>query len=159
LASGYQETGLWSVHINAPTGAFQQQYVSPISFPVRLKKANLVTKATYRTAPQGERPEPPCLGSTLEPRAEPGNLCVYRGGSLKGGLEAMDHNAAFFEFAASNGEIFIAQGKVEPPGEFVVFRSVHNSPAFKEEFAETEPGVITEAAYMEGGGVWAVTEK
>jgi hypothetical protein len=149
------------VHINAPTVAFQQQYVSAISFPVRLKKLAQVLKATYLTAVDVEKPGsvPGCVGTALEPVAEPGNLCVYRGFALKGGLEIMDHNAAFFNFASTNGETFLPGEKVSPLGELVLFRSVHNAPEFKEEAGETEPGVITEAAYMEGGGSWAVTEK
>jgi hypothetical protein len=157
LASGYQETGVWSVHISAPTGAPQQQYVSPISFPVRLKKGDLV-KAVYRTSAQVEAPSAPCLGSSLEPRAEAGNLCVYRGIGLHGGLETEDRNATFFGFVNTNGENETVIGKVEPLGVGVVFRSVNNSPVFTEEPAE-EPAVITERAYMEGIGAWAVTEK
>jgi hypothetical protein len=146
------------VHINAPTGAYQQQYESPLSFPVRLKKGSLVTRATYRTAFAAEQPFPPCLGTVREPVAETGNLCVYRGQSL-GSIEGMDKNAAFFGFTDLAGELFTTSKKVGNLGELVLFRSVNNSPFFKEEFGEAEPGVITEAAYMEGGGSWAVTER
>jgi hypothetical protein len=146
------------VHINAPTGAFQQQYESPISFPIRLKEGELV-KANYRTAQETEASTitPPCLGSVDEPLAEPGNLCVYRGQSL-GGLETQDKNAAFFGFTDPVGENSTISGHVGELGEMILFRSVHNSPSFKEEVGE-EPGVITQGAFMEGGGSWAVTEK
>jgi hypothetical protein len=158
LASGYQETGTWSVHIAAPTGAPQQQYESPISFPVRLKKGALI-KATYVPASQ-EFPKPPCNGSPLEPTAEPGNLCVYRGFANKGGLERQDQNAAFFAILNSNGENSAVEGKISPLGVLVAFRSVNNSSEFKEEIplaGEAKFSTITEAAYMEGGGSWAVT--
>jgi hypothetical protein len=156
LASNFQETGTWSVHINAPTGAWQQQYTSPISFPVRLKKGAVV-KATYRNATEAEAPKAPCNGTINEPIAEVGNLCVYRGAPL-GGLETADKNAAFFGFVEPNGTPFTTSKKVGFLGELVLFRSVNNSPSFKEEVGE-EPGVITEGSYMEGGGSWAVAEK
>jgi hypothetical protein len=145
------------VHISAATGAPQQQYESPISFPVRLKKGDQV-KAKYLRAVEVEKPTPPCAGSALEPRAERGNLCVYRGFGDKGGLESEDRNAAFFGFTNTNGESLNIINKVEPLGALVVFRSVNNSPSFTEEPNE-EPGAITERAYMEGGGAWAVAEK
>jgi hypothetical protein len=78
-----------------------------------------------------------------------------------GGLEIQDRNAAFFEFTAANGEPFTTSKKVGVLGEKVVFRSVNNAPSFKEELpvgGEASYGTITEAAYMEGGGSWAVTE-
>jgi hypothetical protein len=156
LASGFQETGTWSVHINAPTGARQQQYMSPISFPVRLKKGDTV-KAVYRTAVQAEQPEAPCVGSPLEPIANAGTLCVYRG-FAKGALESQDEGAAFFGFTDTNGEFFSVSGKVGSIGESVVFRSTENTPSFKEEPLE-KPGILAHAAYMEGFGSWAVTEK
>jgi hypothetical protein len=146
------------VHINAPTGAFQQQYNSPISFPVRLKKGTGVTTLTYRTEIQAEIPTPPCVGTVEEPVASPGNLCVYRGSS-KGGLEAMDKNAEFFGFFTPKGENGVLVKRPGFLGEAIVFRSRENTPAFKEEAGETEPGTITNAAYMEAFGSWAVTEK
>jgi hypothetical protein len=158
LASGFQETGTWSVHINAPTGAFQQQYMSPISFPIRLKKGTGVTTLTYKPEPVAEEPARPCLGTVEEPTAEPGNLCVYRG-SFKGGLEAMDKNAAFFQFSTPRGENSTLVKRPGFLGEAIVFRSRENTPVFKEEVGETEPGTITNAAYMEAFGSWAVTEK
>jgi hypothetical protein len=157
LASGFQETGTWSVHINAPTGAFQQQYVSSISFPVRLKKPAGVTTITYRPEAVSETPTPPCMGTIEEPVAAPGNMCVYRG-ELKGGLETQDKNAAFFGFDSPKGENAILAKRPGFTGELILFRSVNNSPSFKEEVGE-EPGVITEGSYMESGGSWAVQEK
>jgi hypothetical protein len=162
LASGYQETGMWTVHIAAPTGAPQQQYESPISFPVRLKKGNLV-KASYLTSRQSEIPGsvPGCLGLPIEPKAEKGHLCVYRGYADKGALESQDQNAAFFGFTDAIGELFAVSAKVGVLGEKVIFRSVNNTPSFKEETplpGEALFGTITESAYMEGGGSWAVTE-
>jgi hypothetical protein len=158
LASGFQETGVWSVHIAAPTGAPQQQYESPISFPVRLKKGDLV-KAAYVNSKQAETPGivPGCLGLPMEPVAEKGRLCVYRGFADHGGLESEDRNTAFFGFVDAEGENFAISAKVGVLGERAVFRSVNNSPGFTEEPNE-EPGSITERAYMEGGGSWAVTE-
>jgi hypothetical protein len=147
------------VEVNAPTGAFQQQAVAPISFPVRLKKGDLV-KGTYLTAAQVEKPGsvPACGGSALEPTATAGNLCVYRGQGLKGGLETQDKGAAFFELTDTVGENVATSGKVGPLGALAVFRSTANSPSFKEEIAE-EPGIITEGAYLSAGGSWAVQEK
>jgi hypothetical protein len=145
------------VHISAPTGAPQQQYESPISFPIRLKKGDLV-KPVYRSSVLDEKPEQPCAGSPLEPIAQAGNLCVYRSNADHGALESQDRNAAFFTFTDSFGENSAISGKVGPLGEKVVFRSVNNSAPFAEEGTEA-PAVITEMAYMEGGGSWAVTER
>jgi hypothetical protein len=103
----------------------------------------------------------PCLGSPLEPFASKGTLCVYRGFGFKGGLELQDHNAAFFELANSLGENLAVTGKVESLGALVVFRSVSNTPEFKEEppiVGEAQFGTITESAYLAAAGAWAVTE-
>jgi hypothetical protein len=156
LASGYQETGTWSVNISAATGDPQVQASAAISFPVRLKKGDTV-KGVYRTVTEVEKPAAPCAGSPLEPFAEKGHLCVYRGFAFKGGLESQDRNAAFFELADSNGENEALTGKVEPLGSLVVFRSVNNSPIFAEEVGEG-PSKITELSYLSAAGAWAATE-
>jgi hypothetical protein len=158
LKTGYQETGLWSVHVNAPTGAPQQQVMAPIVFSVRLKKGALV-KAVYKTATMTETPTtPPCLGTALEPRPQVGFLCVYRGFANHGALETQDQGASFFGFTDANGENFGVSGKVGDLGELAVFRSTENTPSFKEEPSE-EPGELAHRAYMEAGGSWAVQEK
>jgi hypothetical protein len=60
-----------------------------------------------------------CQGIVNEPAAEPGNLCVYRGGNF-GSLEKTDKNASFAEFhTAAGGGI----GAVGHLGQLVIFRS------------------------------------
>jgi hypothetical protein len=147
------------VQINAATGAPQVQAAVPISFPIRLKKGDTV-KAKYETATEVEKPAAPCAGSDLEPIASNGELCVYRGFAFKGGLEAQDQNASFFEFTDTHGESFSISGKVSPLGEIVVFRSPNNVDPFKEEAPVGEEAKVThtsEQAYMSGAGAWAVT--
>jgi hypothetical protein len=161
LASGYQESGTWSVHVSAPTGAPQVEAIAPISFPVRLKKASLVTKATYRSQIESEAPKPPCVGTQNEPFAEVGNLCVYTGAHL-GGLEEQQTNVGFFGFIDPEGLPFTTSKKVGVLGEGVQFRSLENTPAFKEErpeAGEAPYGTITHSAYMALFGSWAVAEK
>jgi hypothetical protein len=83
----------------------------------------------YVNAKQAEIPGsvPGCVGSVVEPIAEPGNLCVYRGGNF-GSLEAGDKNAGFSEFHTPLGN---GAGEVSRLGQLVIFRS--------SEFNQEEP--------------------
>jgi hypothetical protein len=55
----------------------------------------------------------------VEPVAEPGNLCVYRGGNF-GSLEREDKNAAFSQFRTPLG---VGAGEPSRLGQEVLFRS------------------------------------
>jgi hypothetical protein len=161
LPSGYQESGTWSANVSAVTGAPQVQVTAAITFPVRLKKGAVV-KAVYRNVKEDEAPMVPCAGSPTEPFVSAGTLCVYRGFAFKGGLETQDRNMAFFTLVEPNGENSATEGRAGNLGEGVVFRSVNNTPEFKELSpveSEAAYGTITEAAYLSAFGSWAVTEK
>jgi hypothetical protein len=152
LPSKGQETGSWTATISGPTGAPQIQYMAAISYPIRLVETSTIT-ATYRPESLSEKPEPPCLGSVNEPIAEPGNLCVYRGGNF-GSEEKQDKNASFNKFEFPNGK-FAGPLETGNIGTLVVFRAPNAG--FKEE--GTAPETLKTPAYLSAGGSWALTEK
>jgi hypothetical protein len=125
--------------------------MAAISFPVKLKTARKIT-LVYRNQKEAEVPKPPCLGLPNEPIAEPGTLCVYRGGNF-GSLEEQDKNAAFFGSEDPNCAYFTTSKNVGVVGQLVLFRSLD----FTEE--GTTPATLKEATLLEAGGSWAVTEK
>jgi hypothetical protein len=123
---GSSEKGVWSVHVSQVTGGPQVQVDSPITYQIPLCKEtstglNPQLKYNYVNAVQAETPGsvPGCVGSPVEPIAEPGNLCVYRGGNF-GSLERTDKNAGFVAFHTPLG---VASGEVSRLGMLVVFRS------------------------------------
>src|SRR5262245_44132073 len=66
LPSKAQETGVWSVNMQAPAAGFPQIQASGLaSYPIRLKETAALN-ATYRNAVQSETPEPPCVGTVNE---------------------------------------------------------------------------------------------
>jgi hypothetical protein len=151
LPSKGQETGVWSVPaVTGIPGDMQVQEMGVASFPLRLKETATIT-AKYRNEKESEAPEPPCVGSQNEPFAEPGFLCVYRGGNF-GSLESQDKNAKFFNFEKPNGQLLIP-GEVGVLGVLIAFRSNQ----FTEE--GTTPAKLTAETYLDAGGSWAVTEK
>jgi hypothetical protein len=72
LPSGKTETGVWWFQGNGSAYGG----VSPISFPIPLTKADAEgIEVKYWQEDVAEDPE--CTGDTLEPKAEPGVLCIY----------------------------------------------------------------------------------
>ena len=87
-----------------------------------------------------------CLGSPNEPVAEPGYVCVYRGG-FKGILEKEDKNAKFFAIYAAGGNI----NETASSGQLIAFRTT--------EFNEGVIEPIAKEAFLAAGGGWSVTAK
>ena len=80
LPSEKTETGSWGVNLPKETSL---SFV-PLSFPIPL--AAELAGADVHVIPLGEEGEEGCTGGTaVEPKADPGNLCVYVGGSAGGG--------------------------------------------------------------------------
>ena len=77
LPSGSSETGYFELRgeSGASVGPF---FVSTISFPLRLAEAPTET-IFFNASEASEEEEEKCPGSQLEPEAEPGILCLYRG--------------------------------------------------------------------------------
>jgi hypothetical protein len=75
LPSGKTETGTWSA---GPVPAGEAEMFGSISFAIPL--ASAVTPVTV-TLEQSEKKEVPagCSGTATEPKADPGNLCVFEG--------------------------------------------------------------------------------
>ncbi len=79
------ETGAWSF----PTQSASRILLATISFPIQLETALAVPQVHY-VGPKDKISE--CPGTAAEPKAEPGNLCVYQspfafGVELKSGSE------------------------------------------------------------------------
>jgi len=116
-----------------------------VSYPVPLcegevLKLQYVTEADLRSGslPAG------CVGSVLEPAAEPGYLCVFRGGG-DGALETQDVNAKFLNFRSTIG----AEDLTSDTGELVVFRTT--------EFNELARETLKKEAHLTAEGSWVVT--
>jgi hypothetical protein len=154
LPSKAQETGVWSATLLSPTKGPQTQTAGVVSYPVRLKKGAVILEK-YVNEKEIETPKAPCLGSVNEPKAEPGNLCVYRGGNF-GSLEEQDKNAAFAFFENPRGANFSTTAEAGVLGTLILFRStefVEEGPPIVELKAEHSPVILN------ANGSWAVTEK
>jgi hypothetical protein len=153
LSSKKSESGGWSVTISVPKGGPQTQAAGVVSFPIPLKKGEKV-KITYRNAQQALEPKPPCLGSVNDPAAEPGNLCVYRGGAGFGSGENEDKNAKFVQVENFFGETINETGEANSGdlGVLLIFRT--------NEFAsEGAPLTLAKEASLTAAGSWALTAK
>jgi hypothetical protein len=87
LASGKQESGLWSASIYAPAASVQQEARGVASFPIPLKTKAKV-KLVYRNEAAAKSAVAPCTGTVEEPIVEKGNLCVLRGAKDGGAKES-----------------------------------------------------------------------
>jgi hypothetical protein len=92
LPSGATETGVWAVQTARAVPAVR----TAISFPLRLSEV-----PTFHFIPQPEvgppptpTPPPECPGTSSEPKALPGNLCIYEGDATPSGFERPPQNAA-----------------------------------------------------------------
>jgi hypothetical protein len=156
LKSKATETGGWSATMRAAKGTEQAETQGVVSFPLPLKVGEKV-KLNYRDEEQSKTPTAPCLGSVNEPIAEPGNLCVYRGGAGSGSKEkgegSIDNNAKFFKFEDFLGESFTETGFANSGDEGVdiVFRT--------NQYNETTPITLLKEAILNAKGSWAVTAK
>jgi hypothetical protein len=153
LSSKRSESGGWSATISVPSGGPQTQADGVVSFPIPLAKGEKV-KFTYRTEREALEPKAPCLGSVNEPVAEPGNLCVYRGGAGLGSKENEDRNAKFVQFEDFFGETIneTGEGNSGDLGVLIVFRT--------NEFATEGPRLaLAKEAHLTAAGSWAVTAK
>jgi hypothetical protein len=153
LSSKKSESGGWSATISVPSGGPQTQADGVVSFPIPLARGEKV-KFTYRNEREALEPRAPCVGSVNEPVAEPGNLCVYRGGAGFGSKENEDRNAKFVQFEDFFGETITetGEGNSGDLGVLIIFRT--------NEFA-AEGGHLTLAkeAHLTAAGSWAVTAK
>jgi hypothetical protein len=102
------------------------QAAVPISYPIPLCKEastglNPQLRLRYVNEVQAESPGsvPGCVGNLVAPIAEPGFLCVYRGGNF-GSLEKEDKNAGFVTFHTPQG---VGAEEVSRLGQLVIFRS------------------------------------
>jgi hypothetical protein len=157
LASGKQESGLWSATIHAPGGTLQEEASGVASFPIPLKFHEKVV-LNYRTEPAALLATAPCLGSPEEPVISPvGNFCAYRGGSDGGAKETgggqVDLNAKFVQFEGSDGETITETGigGKGDDGVLIVFRTT--------EFSTTAPVPLAAESNLQAIGSWAVAAK
>jgi hypothetical protein len=153
LFSKKSESGGWSATISVPIGGPQTQADGVVSFPIPLARGEKV-KFTYRNEREAIEPKAPCLGSVNEPVAEPGNLCIYRGGAGFGSNENEDKNAKFVQFEDLFGETVKETGEANSGdlGVLIVFRT--------NEFAlEGTHQPLAKEAKLTAAGSWAVTAK
>lgn len=164
LKPGGTETGGWSATISEPAGAPQTQANGVASFPIPYPEEGNFTppnlKATYRNEAEAIAPRAPCLGSTNEPVAEPGNLCVYRGEGIpqEHAFEpgfAHDENAKFVAFQLPGGELrksgeLLPTESITLSSLMIVFRT--------DEFNErTGEVTLAKPAHLTAAGSWALT--
>jgi hypothetical protein len=162
LKTKQQESGLWAAHIQAPSGAEQDQAEGVASFPIPLKPKEAVT-VNYRNETEALSATAPCIGSVAEPVVEPvGNFCAYRGGNTAGikekgeGVGNVDKDVKFVTFEAANGDKIAPGEKTGTSGDgddglLIVFRT--------NQFNEGAPETVTEEAHLNGVGSWAVAAK
>jgi hypothetical protein len=160
LKPKFAETGGWSAHISVPLGGPQAESDGVVSFNPKYPLEPSTLKLNYRNEAEALAPKLPCVGSVNEPQAERGNLCVYRGVTF--GKEAQDKDirepnaagntegfrTAFGEAIASGGECNKESGNCQS-AVMVVFRT--------NQFAEPATTTVTEFAYLDTRGTWAVT--
>jgi hypothetical protein len=153
LAPKRSESGGWSATISVPSGGPQTQADGVVSFPTPLARGEKV-KFTYRNEREAIEPKAPCLGSVNEPVAEPGNLCVYRGGAGFGSKENEDRNAKFVQFEDLFGETIKETGEANSGdlGVLIIFRTTE----FGIEGAHL---ALAKEAELTAAGSWAVTAK
>jgi hypothetical protein len=154
LKSKATETGGWSATMRATSGTEQAETQGVVSFPIPLKVGEKV-KLNYRNEEQSKTATAPCLGSVNEPLAEPGNLCVYRGGGGFGSKEkGIDRNAKFARFEDFFGESFTETGLANSgdQGVDIVFRTTQYD-------EETPITSLKAEAILNAKGSWAVTAK
>jgi hypothetical protein len=89
-----------------------------------------------------------------EPVAEPGNLCVYRGGAGFGSKENEDKNAKFVQFEDFFGETVTetGEGNSGALGILIIFRT-------NEFGVEGAHLTLAKEAELTAAGSWAVTAK
>jgi hypothetical protein len=123
---GSSQNGLWSVHLSQVTGGPQVQADAPISYTIPLcheesTGLNPQLRLRYVNEVNAETPGlvEGCNGDLIEPVAEPGFLCVYRGGNF-GSKESEDKNAGFVTFHTAQGQGLEEVGLL---GQLVLFRS------------------------------------
>jgi hypothetical protein len=158
LASGKQESGLWSAHIHAPATTLQEEAQGVASFPIPLKFHEVV-KLNYRNETEALTGTAPCGGSVEEPVITTvGNFCAYRGGNDAGAKESgaaglVDKNAKFVQFESADGTHITETGTAGQgdDGVLIVFRTT----TFSTATAETVP----EEAVLDAIGSWAVAAK
>jgi len=144
LPPGKSETGGWSASIDVAAGGPQAQSDGVVSYPIPL---NFTPKLVYRNETEALEPTPPCLGSPTEPVAEPGYLCVYRGGNF-GSKESEDKNAQFIGFQDFLGDT--DEGGLI--GQLIIFRT--------DEFVlEGTHNLLAHEAALTAAGSWSVTAK
>ena len=155
LKAGQREQGTWSVFLDVPVGGHQAGPVAHISYPIYLSKEEKPT-AVFRNEAQSKEPEVPCVGTTNEPEAEAGFLCVYRGGNT-GWEEKEDENAKFALFFDAQGNPQGEEGKEgSKMGELAAFRTT--APAFAEgcKSPVSTACKVTASSYLSAGGSWSV---
>ena len=158
LASGKQESGLWSASIHATEASLQQEDAGVASFPIPLKLHEEVA-LNYRQETGGVTGAP-CLGSVEEPVISiAGNFCAYRGGKSAGAKEtgtvgSVDKNAAFFGFQGAGGETITTTGTGNEgdDGVLIVFRTTTFNTA-------TAGAALPAEADLHAIGSWAVMAK
>ena len=111
LGSKRSESGTWSATISEPARAPQTQVDGSVSLSIPLSEAERL-KVVYRNEAQALEPKAPCLGSPGQPVADPGNLCVYRGGGL-GSRESEDKNARLVDFQTALGNSIASGAETE----------------------------------------------
>ena len=153
LAPKKSESGGWSATISVPSGGPQTQADGVVSFPTPLPRGEKV-KFTYRNEREALEPKAPCLGSVNEPVAEPGNLCVYRGGAGFGSKENEDRNTKFVQFEDFFGETIRETGEANSGdlGVLIIFRT-------NEFGVEGAHLTLAKEAELTAAGSWAVTAK
>jgi hypothetical protein len=143
--------GSWGADFNVSPGGSQQEVNAPITFQVPLNEKLNVAHTKYLNEKQVGEPGsvPGCNGSTNEPEAEPGFLCVYTGEqALPGCLESEWKNAEFRSISDPNGNRLEGTTNVSY-AVLVVFRT--------KEFTEV-PTILKAPANLCAGGSWSVTE-
>jgi hypothetical protein len=81
LPSGKTETGTWTFAASPDTFASVERI--PISFTIPLHEA-LNSSEQLHFVEEGTNVPGACEGNAKEPTAQPGNVCIYVGGSLEG---------------------------------------------------------------------------
>jgi hypothetical protein len=99
LPSGSSETGVWFLHDKVPAGEFFGSDAVAISFPIPLAKGIGASGVEY-VGSGGNGGS--CPGTVEEPKAGPGDLCVYQG--------------AIEEEPAETETLIISRGGIVPPG-------------------------------------------
>jgi hypothetical protein len=163
LTKGQQEQGTWSASIAIPMGGPQVEASGAISFPFPLDEASReLMKVRYMDETEVLSPteHEECVGSSVEPVATEGWLCVYQGATAtEGSLKTEWKEAGFYavldpqadtckpEAGKESGVLNCTGAKNFQIGALVAFRTK----TFKE-----PPTVLPAAAVLSAGGSWAV---